>query len=114
LFSGLVAEGHHSMEMTKAVLEAEKATAMRSARLQPFRPVRRSAGRAMREACKLAGTATTADGQGSSDLAASIFWQIECRAADDFEHLGCGSLLLQRLVPLAVEPRDLCFLAGNG
>jgi hypothetical protein len=50
----------------------------------------------------------------SSYLAPSILWQIKCRAADDFEYLGCGSLLLQRLVPFAGEPRDLGFLADCG
>jgi hypothetical protein len=33
--------------------------------------------------------------------------QIEWGAADDFEHLGCRSLLLQRLLSLAGKPLDL-------
>jgi hypothetical protein len=50
----------------------------------------------------------------SSYPAAGTFWQIECRAADDFEHLGCRRLLLKRFVSLARDSRDLCFLAGSG
>src|SRR5262249_24271676 len=39
--------------------------------------------------------------------------QIERRAANDAEHVGRRSLLLQRLVALAGEPGDICFLAGS-
>jgi hypothetical protein len=39
--------------------------------------------------------------------------QIEGGAADDFERLGCRSLLLQCLVSLASKPRYLRFLAGG-
>src|SRR5262249_12097530 len=31
--------------------------------------------------------------------------QVESRAADDFEHLGCGGLLLKRLSQLIQQPR---------
>jgi hypothetical protein len=40
--------------------------------------------------------------------------KIEGRAADDLEYIGRSPLLLERLVPLAGEPRNLCFLAGSG
>src|SRR5262249_46137473 len=39
--------------------------------------------------------------------------QVERRAANDLEHVGRGSLLLQRLVALAGELGDICFLAGR-
>jgi hypothetical protein len=39
--------------------------------------------------------------------------QIEGGAADDFQRLGCRSLLLQCLVSLASKPRYLRFLAGD-
>ena len=39
--------------------------------------------------------------------------QIEGRAADKLKYFSGGSPLLQRLVALAGEPRDICFLAGN-
>src|SRR5260370_35227665 len=39
--------------------------------------------------------------------------QVEGRAADKLKHFSGGSPLLQRLVALAGEPRDICFLAGN-
>ena len=34
-------------------------------------------------------------------------WQIECRAADDLEHVGGGGLLLQRFTQLVEQPRVL-------
>ena len=40
--------------------------------------------------------------------------QIAGGAVYDLEDLKSGSLLLYRLVSLAGEPRDLCFLAGSG
>ena len=39
--------------------------------------------------------------------------EIKSRAANDLEHASGGSLLLQRLIALAREPRDICFLAGS-
>ena len=39
--------------------------------------------------------------------------QLAGRAADDLQHLGRRRQLLQRLVPLTCEPRDICFLAGS-
>jgi hypothetical protein len=39
--------------------------------------------------------------------------QIAGRAVYDLEDLKSGSLLLYRLVSLAGELRDLCFLAGG-
>src|SRR5262245_7278533 len=39
--------------------------------------------------------------------------QVERRAANDPEHVGRRSLLLQRLVALAGELGDMCFLAGS-
>ena len=39
--------------------------------------------------------------------------QLEIGATDDAEDLGRRRLLLQRLVPLAGEPRDLCFSADT-
>src|SRR5262245_41429919 len=39
--------------------------------------------------------------------------QVERRAANDPEHVGRRSLLLQRLVALAGELGDICLLAGS-
>jgi hypothetical protein len=39
--------------------------------------------------------------------------QVEDRSADDFEHIGRGPLLLERLVSLAGETCDLRFCASS-
>src|SRR6516164_11858681 len=39
--------------------------------------------------------------------------QVKGRTANNFEHVGCRGLLLQRLAQLAPEPRNLCFLPGR-
>jgi hypothetical protein len=58
------------------------------------------------EDCTLIGLAQT--GRGFEERL-EHFWQIKCRAADDFEHLGCRRLLLERFVSLASELRDTLF-----
>src|SRR5262249_51164598 len=40
--------------------------------------------------------------------------QFAGRLADDLQHFGGGGLLLQRLVALAGQPGNICFLAGCG
>src|SRR5262245_33903998 len=39
------------------------------------------------------------------------FLQIERGPADDLEYVGGGDLLLQRLVPFADDPRELCLVS---
>jgi hypothetical protein len=40
--------------------------------------------------------------------------QVTGRTRDNVQYVCQRPLLLQRLVSLASEPRDLCFLAGSG
>ena len=50
---------------------------------------------------------------GSFDERVEYGLEIESRATDSLEHVRGGSLLLQRLIALAHELRDICFLAGS-
>src|SRR5262249_1462744 len=53
------------------------------------------------------GVVCIAQPRGALDEGVQYLLQIECRAADDLEHIGGGGLLLQRFAQLVEQPRVL-------